>query len=106
MIQFADFEVTPEPPKFEIEFVSQGKKATQPPNPEYPNGLVITDPTLKPGGLKCQVHLEYPAPCVGTWVVKCNRCGKRVACTAAGRPDDPRVMTIACKLTPEQLDHE
>lgn len=103
MIQWADFveQAAPEQPKFSFEFVTEGKKAQCPSNPEYPNGMVIQDPTLKPGDSKCQVFLpEYPAPSIGVWKVLCNRCGRNVACSAAGRPDDPRVMVLRCKPHP------
>jgi hypothetical protein len=32
----------------------------------------------------------------GVWVVACHTCGLRVGITAAGRPDDPRTVRLAC----------
>jgi hypothetical protein len=42
--------------------------------------------------------LPYPAKRIGHYRIECELCGLRVACTTAGRPDDPRSIRIACKL--------
>jgi hypothetical protein len=35
----------------------------------------------------CEVALQYPAPCVGKWLIKCDLCGTNAIVTAAGRRD-------------------
>lgn len=67
-----------------------------PPNPDYPDGKVITAP---PGETYCNLPLLHPAPGVGTWIVTCNRCGLKLAITTAGRPDDPKAVQAICKRT-------
>lgn len=102
MIHYADFETatTPEDPQFSIEWVGKGKKATQPPDPEFPDGIILQDPKLESGDYSCTVELDYPAPCVGVWKLRCEECGAAIGCTATGRPDDPRRMIIRCKNQP------
>ena len=64
------------------------------PNPDYPKGIDID---ASEGGQTCQVGLPYPAKRCGVYVVQCKLCGKTVACTTAGRPDDPRSITFSCQ---------
>lgn len=81
-------------PKFEITWLKRAERATQKPNPEYPNGMIAN---LSGGAVQaCQVNLEYPAPCPGTHLIHCKLCDVNVAITAAGRVDDPVVAIIAC----------
>ena len=103
MIHYADYDHIPSDPPttpMELTWVGNGKTATKPPNPDYPNGVVVNDPNLKEGDLRCQIPLPYPAAGVGYWKVKCTKCGLTVACPAAGRVDDPRIMVIRCKNQP------
>jgi hypothetical protein len=76
-----------------VSFVSRNRKAECAPNSEYPNGVVI-DTGERPA---CSIDLPYPAPCVGSWLVSCNKCLTTVMCTAAGRSDDPRAIIVPCK---------
>ena len=66
------------------------------PNPAYPDGIDV-DAT---GGKRpcCQIDLSYPAPRCGAWHVKCLLCNITAVVTTAGRPDDPRSLTVACKV--------
>ena len=66
------------------------------PNPAYPDGIDM-DATRGLPGPSCKVALPYPAKRCGMYEVKCNVCGIVVAITTAGRPDDPRSLTIPCK---------
>ena len=104
MIHYADFAeetTTPPPePQFDIEWVDKGKTAQHPANPAYPIGIVLVDPTMKEGDSVCGVDLPYPAGGVGVWKLTCKKCGRAVACTAAGRADDPRQMVVKCKNQP------
>ncbi len=64
------------------------------PNPAYPKGI---DLDCSEGAKhSCQTALPYPARRCGLYVVTCTRCGIKVACTTAGRPDDPRSMKMPC----------
>jgi hypothetical protein len=76
-----------------ITFLSQNRRAECVPNPKYPDGIVV-DTGERPA---CAVDLPYPAPCVGAWLVMCDRCSTSVVCTAAGRPDDPKAILVPCK---------
>jgi hypothetical protein len=67
-----------------------------PPDPRYPAGI---DLDLTRGhSPSCKVALPYPAKRIGAYVIQCELCGIRVSCTTAGRCDDPRSITIPCKL--------
>lgn len=66
-------------------------------NPAYPAGMDIVQ--AKPGQKSCTVALPYPAKRCGMYLVDCPTCKMRVAVSTAGRPDDPRSLTVACKET-------
>lgn len=86
--------------QFDIIFRPSGRgKAQCPSNPDYPDGIDLSlEPSPRP---TCKVELPYPAAECGMWLVHCTRCGTDVACTAAGRPDDPRSMAIPCNRSLE-----
>jgi hypothetical protein len=50
------------------------------------------------GAPSCEVALEYPAPCVGKSIFKCDVCGILAIASAAERPDDPHTVRLACEL--------
>ena len=81
-----------------IEWIDGGREPKVAPNPEYPDGVDL-DYSID-GQWKCKTDLPYPAKRIGVYVVNCNECGLRVAITTAGRPDDPRSVTVACKKKP------
>lgn len=82
---------------FAVEFVPSGRGQAQcPPNPHYPHGIDAS--AAREGEASCKVDLPYPAPECGHWVVRCRLCAMSVAITAAGRPDDPRSVTIPCQF--------
>lgn len=81
----------------DILFLSHNRKAKNPPNPEYPNGM---DLDLTFGAtVACLVELPYPAECCGILFVECRKCGINAAITAAGRADDPRSARLPCLRT-------
>jgi hypothetical protein len=83
-----------------IEWHPSGRgKARCKPNPDFPDGI---DMDVSEGQTACAVDLPYPAPECGAWIVRCMACGMSVAVTAAGRPDDPRTLKMACKENREQ----
>jgi hypothetical protein len=64
------------------------------PNPAYPKGI---DLDLSEGAARtCETALPYPAKRIGTYIITCKVCGRKVACTTAGRPDDPRFLKMPC----------
>jgi hypothetical protein len=82
--------------RLEINWQSARRRATQPSDPGLPMGV---DLDLSRGATpSCAAALPYPAPEVGRWLVTCPDCGLRVVVTAAGRPDDPRTVRLACRL--------
>lgn len=87
---------TPPPAQFVVRWVDRFREPTQPPNPRFPHGVDIN------GGQTpaCFCALPYPAKRCGYYVVECAECGVTVACTTAGRPDDPRSIMIPCKEQP------
>jgi len=81
-----------------IEFVPSGRgKAQCPPDPAYPEGIEID--LAGHAAAWCWVHLPYPAPECGHFVVRCKLCRFSAAVTAAGRPDDPKTLRIPCDLS-------
>ena len=66
-----------------------------PPDPAYPTGIDVQ--AAAPDMPSCKADLPYPAPERLVWSVRCNRCGYHSLITAAGRPDDPRSVTLPCK---------
>jgi hypothetical protein len=75
-------------------FHGSGMRPQCPPDPSFPNGM----PVDVSGGLPaCEIALDHPAPCIGVWRVVCAACGQRIGVTAAGRPDDPSCLRIACR---------
>lgn len=79
-----------------VEWQSHHRKAREKPNPAFPNGVDIVMHAT-PDAPSCKVAIPYPAPECGVWIVACSRCGLRAGVTAAGRPDDPKSLTVPCK---------
>ena len=78
-----------------VEWKSKNRPPQCPPDPNFPEGKSLMH--FNPEDLHCKVPLPYPAECCGTWIATCQKCGLRVAATAAGRPDDPRSLTVTCR---------
>lgn len=81
-------------PEFKIDWHDAGLEPQSPPNPEYPNGIDVA-----PFGPdeSCRAELPYPAKRIGLYYIKCLKCGANMVATTAGRPDDPRSVTVRCK---------
>lgn len=86
--------------QFYIEWIDHGREPRVAPDPHYPDGIDLDMANGKTPS--CSVALPYPAARCGLYVVKCRFCFIRVACTTAGRPDDPRSIRIACKQMARQ----
>ena len=83
------------PADFEITFKPSGRgPARCPTDPEFPEGVRANAQTRI--GPSCTIEFPYPAPECGYFMVKCRTCGFHIAVTAAGRPDDPRSLTVSC----------
>jgi len=78
-----------------VDWLDAGREPECSPNPKYPNGIDIN--AACDDMPACMVRLPYPARRCGSYVVKCLRCGLTAAITTAGRPDDPRSLTINCR---------
>lgn len=78
-----------------IRWIDAGKEPESPPNQAYPNGIDVDLST--PDADACAVNLKYPARRVGRYEIECAECGGRYVVTTAGRPDDPRSVTIPCR---------
>lgn len=78
-----------------VGFISHNRPPKCAPNPDYPHGKHVDSTEGKRPA--CHVELPYPAECCGVWMVSCRVCQQVVAVTAAGRPDDPKRLSILCK---------
>lgn len=76
------------------EWVDHDRLPQCPPNPKFPNGI---DVDTSDGAAKtCSIDLPYPTKGCGHYVIRCDICRMCFALTTAGRPDDPRTVTLAC----------
>jgi hypothetical protein len=80
---------------FTIEWRDAGRAPRCAPNPDYPDGIHLD--FTRDAAVTCKVELPYPARQCGAYLITCNLCGTKAACTTAGRPDDPRSIKIPCK---------
>lgn len=80
-----------------VRFIPSGRgKAQCPSNPAHPEGVHVDRADGRTPF--CYVQLPYPAPECGTWHINCQKCGYSLVITAAGRPDDPRSVSIPCQI--------
>lgn len=89
---------------FDVTFLDSGRTATQKPDPAYPDGMEID--LRHPGQKGCCRNLPYPAPRCGHYVVVCTVCGYRALISVAGRPDDPKNVTMPCLPRKEHLNRQ
>lgn len=66
-------------------------------NPAYPHGIDL-DQSDSDDGETCKIDLPYPAKRIGHYLVECETCRKRIVVTTAGRRDDPKSVTVNCKV--------
>ena len=82
----------------EAVWIDGGREPQMPPDPAYPDGVDID---LAAGAARsCRTALTYPARRIGFYLVECKTCGFRAGVTTAGRPDDPRSVTLPCGAAP------
>lgn len=77
-----------------IEWVDSKREPKCQPDPAYPEGKDIK--LFHNGEHTCHVKLPYPAKRCGYFIVDCTMCKLRTLITTAGRPDDPRSLTVPC----------
>jgi hypothetical protein len=76
-----------------ITWIDHGREMKCPADSDYPNGQDID---LGAGAeWTCLTELPYPAPRCGQWKLECQKCGLTALVTAAGRPDDPRSISVS-----------
>lgn len=79
----------------EWKWIDRGFDPKNPPDPRFPNGQDID---LSDGAkVACYTSLPCPAQRCGYYLVTCAKCKTMDVVTTAGRPDDPRSFTRACK---------
>jgi hypothetical protein len=77
------------------EWIDEGREPTQPPNPQFPNGI---DLDFSRGAARtCSLDLPYPAKRIGKYVINCTACTWTGVVTTAGRRDDPRSVKVPCR---------
>jgi hypothetical protein len=77
-------------------WVDRGREPQCPSDPQFPFGVDLD--TSGGAENRCQTALPYPAKRCGYFVVSCKDCGLTCCITTAGRADDPRSVTLACKV--------
>lgn len=87
----------PKKGKFAISWIDRGREPKHPPNPDYPNGIDLVL-AKDPAGPRCYKQLAYPARRCGHYVIICETCNQTAVVTTAGRPDDPRSVTLDCMV--------
>ncbi len=80
--------------QMKITWHSSGRTPQCKPNPKYPNGIDIDKAGQR---VSCIATLPYPAECIGSWEILCEKCGHKAMVTAAGRTDDPRSIKLPCR---------
>lgn len=84
-----------------VQWFDGEREPQNPPNPAFPNGM---DVDLSQGAKRvCKIELPYPARRCGMYLIACQACGLRIGVSTAGRPDDPRTVTLGCNR-PEALN--
>ena len=81
----------------DVEFLDSGRTAQCKSDPAFPEGMSI-NLARKDDRQTCTRNLPYPAPRIGTYMITCTICKLKAAITVAGRPDDPRIVTLPCKV--------
>jgi hypothetical protein len=77
-----------------FEWIDGNREPKVKPDPAFPIGK---DLDISDGRPSCKTALPYPAKRIGHYLVKCDVCGTNALITTAGRPDDPRSVTLPCK---------
>lgn len=81
---------------FDVMFLDSGREPQCKPDPNFPEGrhIVLSQAVIQK---TCTRNVPYPAPRCGTYRIVCTECKFSALVTVAGRPDDPRIVTLPCK---------
>lgn len=81
---------------WDIHFIDGKREADGRADPKHPDGvdLNLTQHALQN---RCCRSVPYPAPRCGLYQIVCRVCRLSAVVTVAGRADDPRSVTLACK---------
>lgn len=80
---------------FKIKWIDRHREPQCAPDPAFPKGK---DCDCSRGqSPACKTDLPYPAKRCGLYYVECVICGTNAMITTAGRPDDPRSVTLPCE---------
>ena len=82
--------------QFKVEWIDHHREPQCKPDPEFPDGKDL-DCSFG-SDVTCEVMLPHPAKRCGVYVIECSICGRVIAVTTAGRPDDPRNVKMACNI--------
>jgi hypothetical protein len=80
--------------RLKVTWIDLRREPQCPPDPRHPDGVDLD--TAHGAAPSCRVALPYPARRCGLYAITCRTCGQSAIVTTAGRPDDPRSITIAC----------
>ena len=78
-----------------IEWADGKREPQSRPDPKYPEGKDVVA-VKNQEAPTCTADLPYPVKRCGLFMVECRACGFNAAITTAGRPDDPRSLTVNC----------
>jgi hypothetical protein len=81
--------------QFAVRWIDSGREPQAKPDPDYPEGRDVSG--VRAGEIGCRLALPYPAKRVGNYSIVCKLCGFALLLSTAGRPDDPRSVTMPCK---------
>lgn len=82
--------------RFTVNWIDFKREPQCAPDARYPDGIEL-DASM--GRFpSCKADLPYPAKRCGLYHVKCLECGETALVTTAGRPDDPKSVTLPCKI--------
>lgn len=85
--------------KFNVTWIDDHREPQCPPDPAFPNGVDLVPAKLGRASSSCKADLPYPAKRCGVYHVTCLICAVNALVTTAGRPDDPRSIVLACKIS-------
>ena len=80
---------------FDIKWKDFFREPQNDPDPNFPQGMKIDASRGRQPA--CTVNLPYPAKRCGAYELKCRKCKFTLRISTAGRADDPRQVTVACR---------
>jgi hypothetical protein len=92
----------------EIKWLDGRREPSCAPDPAYPEGrdIVLGGKAAIETRKHCKFALPYPAKRCGMYFMRCTECSLTAVITTAGRPDDPRTVTMACLMSRQHEEAE